>query len=142
MRLLALLARHAPEPALVLSANRYHRFDDELVGRETLERLYLLGQTDQDEQLVALPAQYRQQRRLVPLGVGTDDLRDDLPALGAQLRARGVLVVAAEPGDHLLEVHGHVHCLLVDRRMLVPCHEKMARKLTRATRASKGAEVG
>jgi hypothetical protein len=44
-----------------------------------------------------------------------DDLRDDIAALVAELRAKRVLVVAAEVRDHFFKVHRDVHRLVVDR---------------------------
>jgi len=43
-----------------------------------------------------------------------------------RFRTQGVLVVTREASDDLLEVHGYVHGLLVDRQMLVSRHKKIA----------------
>jgi hypothetical protein len=80
---LTLFARYAPKPTLVLSANRGHLFYRELIGRKTFESLHLFRQADQDKQLVELAAQLDELRCLIALGVGADDLGDDLAALVA-----------------------------------------------------------
>jgi len=74
--------------------------------------------------------------------VGLHDQRHHLAALVAQFGAQCVFVVAREARHDLLEMHRHVHRLLIDRQVFVARHHTLTETNVKFTDTPCGREQG
>jgi len=99
--LVAIVEVEVLDPPLVLPANGHYLLDGELEGREALEGLDRLANTDQYKKLLQPFPQIHEPRQLFLRGVRLHNQAYNLPALVPKICPQGVLVIPAEPGHHL-----------------------------------------